>query len=142
MDVSDFTFELPDDLIAQEAAPRGTSRLLVLDRQPPSLHHSTIRDLPTFLRAGDLLVVNNTRVFAARLLGHRVPSGGVVECFLLGPSSAPDTIDAPGAPGTLAPSHPGTLAPWHLDLFPAHVSLVIQRSSENSPHRFQTRLET
>jgi S-adenosylmethionine:tRNA ribosyltransferase-isomerase len=103
MDVSDFTFELPDELIAQEAAPRGTSRLLVLDRQPPRLHHSTIRDLPTFLRAGDLLVVNDTRVFAARLLGHRVPSGGVVECFLLGPSSTP------GNPGTLAPWPPGTL---------------------------------
>ena len=116
MDVSDFTFELPDDLIAQEAAPRGTSRLLVLDRQTPSLHHSTIRNLPMFLRSGDLLVVNNTRVFAARLLGHRVPSGGVVECFLLGPSSAPDTTGAPVASGTLAPSHPGTpgtLAPWH-----------------------------
>jgi S-adenosylmethionine:tRNA ribosyltransferase-isomerase len=107
MDVSAFTFELPDDLIAQEAAPRGTSRLLVLDRQLPSLHHATIRDLPTFLRPGDLLVVNNTRVFAARLLGHRVPSGGVVECFLLGPSSDP------GTPGTVAPSDPGTVAPWH-----------------------------
>jgi S-adenosylmethionine:tRNA ribosyltransferase-isomerase len=122
MDVSDFTFELPDDLIAQEAAPRGTSRLLVLDRQSPSLRHSTIRDLPTLLRSGDLLVVNNTRVFAARLLGHRVPSGGVVECFLLGPSSTPGTL-APwhsgtpgtsgtsGTSGTLAPWHPGTLAP-------------------------------
>jgi S-adenosylmethionine:tRNA ribosyltransferase-isomerase len=102
MDVSAFTFELPDDLIAQEAAPRGTSRLLVLDRQPPSRHHSTIRDLPTFLRPGDLLVVNNTRVFAARLLGHRVPSGGGVECFLLGPSSDPSS------PGAVAPSDPGT----------------------------------
>jgi S-adenosylmethionine:tRNA ribosyltransferase-isomerase len=108
MDVSAFTFELPNDLIAQEAAPRGTSRLLVLDRRPPSLHHSTIRNLPTFLRPGDLLVVNNTRVFAARLLGHRVPSGGVVECFLLGPSSTASTPGTLGTPGTLAPWHSGT----------------------------------
>src|SRR3954469_13601043 len=86
MDVSDFNFDLPDRLIAQEAAPRGTSRLLVLDRASGALQHSTIAELPSFLRAGDLLVVNNTRVIAARLLGHRVPSGGAVECFLLGPT--------------------------------------------------------
>jgi S-adenosylmethionine:tRNA ribosyltransferase-isomerase len=81
--VSDFDYELPDDLIAQEAAPRGASRLMVLERGPDTVRHATIAALPSFLRAGDLLVVNNTRVFAARLLGHRVPSGGAVECVLL-----------------------------------------------------------
>ena len=80
---SDFDFDLPDDLIAQTAAPRGESRLLVLDRASGGLSHRSIADLPGLLRAGDLLVVNNTRVFAARLLGHRVPSGGAVECLLL-----------------------------------------------------------
>ena len=45
--------------------------------------HSTIAELPRFLRAGDLLVVNNSRVFPARLIGHRVPSGGTVECLLI-----------------------------------------------------------
>ncbi len=103
MDVADFTFALPDELIAQDAAPRGSSRLLVLDRAAGSIRHARIADLPALLRRGDLLVVNNTRVFAARLLGHRVPSGGAVECFLLGEHS-----------GTPAPSHPGTLAPRHL----------------------------
>ena len=83
MDVADFEFELPDELIAQEAAPRGTSRLLVLDRETGDIRHLHIADLPSVLRAGDLLVLNNTRVFAARLLGHRVPSGGAVECLLL-----------------------------------------------------------
>src|SRR3954452_3994594 len=115
MDVSDFNFELPDRLIAQEAAPRGTSRLLVLDRASGALQHSSIAELPSFLRAGDLLVVNNTRVFAARLLGHRVPSGGAVECVLLGPADAlaPDfrlkaeaTSSPLGTPGT--PGTPGT----------------------------------
>src|SRR6185436_14981463 len=83
MNVSDFDFALPDELIAQEAAPRGTSRLLVLDRVSGARRHGSIADLPELLRAGDLLVVNNTRVFAARLLGRRVPSGGAVECLLL-----------------------------------------------------------
>jgi S-adenosylmethionine:tRNA ribosyltransferase-isomerase len=80
---SQFDFDLPEALIAQEAAPRGQSRLLVLDRATGALQDSTVDRLPDFLRAGDLLVVNNTRVFAARLLGHRVPSGGAVECLLL-----------------------------------------------------------
>jgi S-adenosylmethionine:tRNA ribosyltransferase-isomerase len=83
--VSDFDFELPPDLVAQEAAPRGTSRMLVLDRRTGNLQHASIADLPHVLRAGDLLVVNNTRVFAARLLGRRVPTGGGVECLLLSP---------------------------------------------------------
>jgi S-adenosylmethionine:tRNA ribosyltransferase-isomerase len=84
--VSDFDFDLPDDLIAQEPAARGASRLLVMDRENGSLRHLQVGDLPGLFRAGDLLVVNQTRVFAARLLGHRVPSGGAVECLLLGPA--------------------------------------------------------
>jgi S-adenosylmethionine:tRNA ribosyltransferase-isomerase len=91
MFVSDFDFHLPDELIAQEAAPRGASRLLVVDRETGAIEHATISDLPRFLRPDDVLVVNNTRVFAARLLGHRVPSGGAVECLLLSlPAPLPD----------------------------------------------------
>jgi S-adenosylmethionine:tRNA ribosyltransferase-isomerase len=81
--VSDFDFHLPPELIAQTAAPRGASRLLVLDRPTGALRHRHVRDLPTLLSPGDLLVLNDTRVFPARLLGHRIPSGGVVECLLL-----------------------------------------------------------
>lgn len=81
---SDFDFHLPDDLIAQAPpAERGTSRLMVLDRASGGLTLASVADLGRFLRAGDLLVVNDTRVFPARLLGHRVPSGGAVECLLL-----------------------------------------------------------
>ena len=87
--VTDFDFALPEDLIAQTAAPRGQSRLLALDRGTGSFEHRSIADLPAFLRPGDVLVVNDTRVFAARLLGHRVPSGGAVECLLLSPRSRP-----------------------------------------------------
>ena len=83
MRVSDFDFELPPELIAQEAAPRGASRLLVLDRESGARRHARIADLPRLLAPGDLLVVNDTRVFPARLLGRRAPSGGAVECMLV-----------------------------------------------------------
>ena len=83
MQASEFDFDLPEDLIAQEAAPRGASRLLVMDRASGAVRHHHVVDLPDLLSPGDLLVVNNTRVFAARLLGRRVPSGGAVECLLL-----------------------------------------------------------
>jgi S-adenosylmethionine:tRNA ribosyltransferase-isomerase len=83
MQVSDFDFPLPESQIAQTALARGESRLLTLDRQSGRVTHGLFRDLRDALRDGDLLVVNNTRVFAARLLGRRVPSGGAVECLLL-----------------------------------------------------------
>ncbi len=82
--LSDFDFDLPEALIAQEPPEtRGGSRLLILDRNTGAIEHSSFLHLPDHLRAGDLLVVNNTKVFPARLLGHRVPSGGAVECLLL-----------------------------------------------------------
>src|SRR5688572_28083093 len=96
--VSDFDFDLPEDLIAQEARPRGASRLLVLDRRSGAIEHTAVSELPRFCRAGDQLVVNDTRVFAARLLGRRVPSGGAVECLLLR-SVGPGVYEALMHPG-------------------------------------------
>src|SRR5262245_14378130 len=82
--VSDFDFDLPPELIAQEPpADRTAARLLHLDRASGSITHTTIAALPDHLRAGDLVVVNDTRVFPARLIGRRVPSGGAVECLLI-----------------------------------------------------------
>ena len=84
MEVRDFDFDLPAELIAQEPpAERSAARLLLLCRDTGSLTLSSVAALPGLLRGGDLLVVNNTRVFPARLLGRRVPSGGAVECLLL-----------------------------------------------------------
>jgi S-adenosylmethionine:tRNA ribosyltransferase-isomerase len=84
MDVRAFDFDLPPDLIAQEPPrERGGSRLLHLDRATGTIHHTAISALPDLLSAGDLVVVNDTRVFPARLLGRRIPSGGAVECLLV-----------------------------------------------------------
>jgi S-adenosylmethionine:tRNA ribosyltransferase-isomerase len=111
--VADFDYELPEDLIAQEPAPRGESRLMVLDRASDAVQHTRIGALPSFLRAGDLLVVNNTRVFAARMLGHRVPSGGAVECLLLRrePGSRGDGGLGVAGPGSSAVQLSGPPAP-------------------------------
>jgi S-adenosylmethionine:tRNA ribosyltransferase-isomerase len=82
--ISDFDYELPEELIAQEPLPeRDASRLLVLDRARGSWRDSSFSELPAELREGDHLVVNNTRVFPARLTGRREPSGGQVELFLI-----------------------------------------------------------
>jgi S-adenosylmethionine:tRNA ribosyltransferase-isomerase len=78
---SDFDFELPAELIAQEAAPRGASRLLVVDAGGEARHRS-VADLPRILGPGDLLVVNNTRVIPARLFARRA-TGGRVEILLV-----------------------------------------------------------
>jgi S-adenosylmethionine:tRNA ribosyltransferase-isomerase len=84
VNVSDFDFELPEELIAQHPpAERGRSRLIVFDRSTKQSQHTTFAQLPSHLAQGDLLVVNDTRVFPARLLGHREPTGGAVECLLI-----------------------------------------------------------
>ncbi|MGE0450387.1 MAG: tRNA preQ1(34) S-adenosylmethionine ribosyltransferase-isomerase QueA [Vicinamibacterales bacterium] len=97
MQVSDFHFELPPGLIAQEpSAVRGASRLLRLDRRTGRTAHHSVVELPGLLRSDDLLVINNTRVFPARLLGQRDPSGGGVECLLVRrlPHDPSDAADA------------------------------------------------
>ena len=86
MRTADFDYQLPRELIAQEPAePRDASRLMVVDRNSGAVNHRHFRDLPSLLREGDLLVVNDTRVMAARLLGRRVDTGGAVEVLLVRP---------------------------------------------------------
>jgi S-adenosylmethionine:tRNA ribosyltransferase-isomerase len=85
MDISEFDYPLPEELVAQEPVPeRDASRLLVLDRGAESIGHRSFRDLPELLAPGDLLVVNRSRVIPARLLGVR-RNGGTAEVFLLRP---------------------------------------------------------
>jgi len=85
MRLSEFDYALPRDRIAQTpAAPRDSARLLVLRRADGAVAHRTFRDLPEFLRPGDVLVLNDTRVIPARLRGRRA-NGGAVELLLLRP---------------------------------------------------------
>lgn len=82
--ISDFDYELPEELIAQHPlATRDASRMLVVEREKQEWHDSRFAELPAYVRAGDILVVNNTRVFPARLHGVREPTGGQVELFLI-----------------------------------------------------------
>jgi S-adenosylmethionine:tRNA ribosyltransferase-isomerase len=100
MNVSDFGFDLPAGLIAQAPAPeRGASKLLVLHKDTGRVEHARVAQLAEFLRQGDLLVVNDTKVFPARLLGARVPSGGAVECLLLANHETEGQWDALVHPG-------------------------------------------
>jgi S-adenosylmethionine:tRNA ribosyltransferase-isomerase len=99
MHVSEFDFALPPELIAQEPpAERGASRLLALDRASGVIAHHLFSELPSLLRAGDVLVVNDSRVFPARLIGTRESGlprrssvddpgakAGAAECFLVRP---------------------------------------------------------
>lgn len=83
MEVSDFDYYLPPELIAQHPMePRDQARLLVLNKDDGEIVHSRFFQLPTFLRAGDTLVFNDTKVIPARLIGSR-PTGGRAEVFLL-----------------------------------------------------------
>lgn len=84
MKSSDFFYKLPQELIAQEPlAQRSSSRLLVLDRNDSSMEHRVFSDLTEYLQKGDCLVMNNTRVIPARLLGIRADTGGKIEFLLL-----------------------------------------------------------
>lgn len=96
--VAEFDFDLPAELIAQEARPRGESRLLVVNRAAGTFLERRIADVPSLLSPGDLLVGNDTRVFPARLIGRRLPGGGAGECLLL---------ERAGGDRWLALVHPG-----------------------------------
>ncbi len=86
--LSDFDYHLPPELIAQTAAePRDSSRLLVLERATHTItHRQSFRDILDYLRGGDVLVVNESKVIPARLLGKKAKSGGQIELLLLKPS--------------------------------------------------------
>lgn len=81
---SDFFYELPQELIAQDPlADRSASRLLVLHRDSGKTEHRVFKDIKTYLHAGDCLVLNNTKVIPARLMGKKAETGAAVELLLL-----------------------------------------------------------
>ena len=84
MKTSEFYFDLPEELIAQEPLKdRSSSRLLVADKNTESISHRHFRDIKEYLKAGDCLVINDTRVLPARLHGERVGTGAHIEVLLL-----------------------------------------------------------
>ncbi len=84
MKTSDFNYDLPQELIAQTPLERRDgSRLMTLSRETGDVEHKHFYDLPSYLRPGDTLVLNDSRVLPARLYGKRDPSGGAVELLLL-----------------------------------------------------------
>ncbi len=108
---SDYDYVLPEERIAQHAMePRDASRLMVVDRSTGTISHRTFRDLAELIPSGDAIAVNTTRVFRARLLGHR-DSGGPAEILLLRPIDEVhfEAMIHPG--GKLRPGRFVTVAP-------------------------------
>ncbi len=86
MHISELDYPLPEELIAQEPLePRDSSRLLVIHRDTGTLEHRIFREIGDYLRPGDLLIANESRVIPARLFGHKESGGGRVEILLLRP---------------------------------------------------------
>src|SRR2546426_12135609 len=100
--ISDFDYDLPQELIAQTPIePRDASRLLVVHRDSGRFEHRHFRDIGAYLRPGDLLIANQSRVLPARLLGQRAETGGAVEVLLLAerPDLGPDHWETLVRPG-------------------------------------------
>ena len=84
MDVKDFDYELPEELIAQDPLEdRSASRLMVLDRETGEVQHRIFKDITEYLRPGDCLVINDTKVIPARLFGIKKDTGAKIEILLL-----------------------------------------------------------
>ena len=111
----DFWYDLPKELIAQEpASPRDAARLMVLQRGSGEVRHAVFHDLPQYLRPGDLLVINNSKVLPARIVGTKQPTGAVCELLLLRQVKGDqwECLAKPGKrmqPGTVVSFGDGTL---------------------------------
>jgi S-adenosylmethionine:tRNA ribosyltransferase-isomerase len=123
---SDFDYQLPQELIAQEpAVPRDSCRLLVLHRKDGSLEHRHFASIIDYLNPGDLLVANNTRVMPARLLGRKADTGGAAELLLLRQADIPAGVHTSASAnhdqaGALVCA-PAKAAPQETDLWEALV---------------------
>ncbi len=127
MNVKDFYYNLPQELIAQDPlSQRDMSRLLVLDKVTGGYEHKTFRDLPEYLREGDCLVLNDTRVLPARLIGAREEGGGRVEVLLLKRKAADvwETLVKPGKK-----MKPGTKVSFGDGLLKARVLQVVEEGN-------------
>ena len=143
LSLNDFDYNLPADRIAQTAIePRDASRLLVIRRKTGALEHRTFHDLLDYLREGDVLVLNQTRVIPARLHATKIPGGGAVELLII------ERIDDrrwlamvggkrvnPGTRLTLEPNHDQTKAP------PITVRVIASREESQRVIEFSEPIE-
>jgi len=82
MKTSDFNFKLPEELLAERPAEyRDEARLMVLDRAKETIEHKEFKDLIDYFDEGDVMIMNNTKVFPARLYGHKEKTGASIEVF-------------------------------------------------------------
>src|SRR5688572_15838955 len=96
MQLSEFDYELPEELIAQQPLERrDASRMLIVNRDAQTVQDSKFELLPESVQPGDVIVVNNTRVFPARLIGQRDPSGGRVEVLLVRKLESEKSLSGP-----------------------------------------------
>ncbi|MBR5338329.1 MAG: tRNA preQ1(34) S-adenosylmethionine ribosyltransferase-isomerase QueA [Lachnospiraceae bacterium] len=108
MNLHDFYYDLPEELIAQDPLEdRSSSRLMVLDRQKKTIEHKTFKDITSMLHPGDCLVLNDTKVIPARLFGVKKDTGAEIEVLLLKRLEMA-TYDAPADAGMLSPSKMAT----------------------------------
>src|SRR4051812_5669348 len=133
---SDFDFVLPDDLIAQQPLPsREQSRLLILDRKSKEIGHGQFRDVTNYLREGDVLVLNDSRVIPARLRGSNAATGGQFEILLL-EEAAPNNWWAMMRPGKRA--RVGTsVAILDSNRTRTNISALVQETNEEGHRRLQ-----
>ena len=95
MNVTDFNYELPPELIAQDPLEkRSDSRMMVVHRDSGDIEHRHFSDLLDYLKAGDCLVINDTKVIPARLLGSKKDTGAAIEVLLLKDASVDEQVQA------------------------------------------------
>lgn len=131
----DFFYHLPEELIAQEPIePRDCSRMLVLDRSAGTRTNRHFYDIVEYLRAGDCLILNDSRVLPARLYGHREPTGGAVELLLL-TAKGGDVWEVLAGPGRKA--RPGDVLTFADGLLKAEVLEVTAEGNRLVKFRYE-----
>ena len=135
MDKSEFYYDLPPERIAQEPMePRDHSRMLVMSRADGSLMDKHFYDLPAFLRPGDCLILNDSRVLPARLYGNRKESGAAVELLLLKPKGN-DIWEVLAGPGRKA--KPGNTLTFADGLLEADVLEIVEEGNRLVRFRYE-----
>ena len=141
MDVKDFDYELPEELIAQDPLEdRSASRLMVLDRETGEIQHRIFKDITEYLRPGDCLVINDTKVIPARLFGVKKDTGAKIEILLLKrrENDIWETLVRPGKkakPGTFIEFGEGLLTGTVVDTVDDGNRLLCRNQSPGFPGR-------